>query len=174
MLYLLDTSVLIDAKNKYYPLERIPQFWNWLVHQSLAGRVKLPPQVIGEILGPVDTDEEPVDPLAEWVKSNRTVLELTEEVSSDSLTRTYESGYDTTPEDLTTVDPLSEPADPFLIAFALTRPDKRRVVTMENMQFVGTTLPKPMNRRIPLVCELLGVRCINTFTLIRELDFRIP
>lgn len=174
MLYLLDTSVLIDAKNKYYPLERIPQFWNWLVHQSLAGHVKLPPQVIGEILGPDYTDEEPADALAEWVNANRTVLELTEEMPTDLLTHTYEQGYDTIPEDLTSVDPLSEPADPFLIAFALANPDNRRVVTMENFQSVGTTLPKPSNRRIPLVCDLLGVRCINTFALIRELDFRIP
>ena len=174
MLYLLDTSVLIDAKNKYYPLERIPQFWNWLVYQSLAGHIKLPPQVIGEVLGPDRAAEEPVDTLAEWVQTNRAVLELIEELPSDILSRTYEQGYDTAPEELTAVDPLSEPADPFLIAFALASPDDRRVVTMENLQYVGTTLPKPGNRRIPLVCELLGVRCINTFALIRELDFRIP
>lgn len=173
MLYLLDSSVLIDAKNKYYPLERVPQFWSWLVHQSLAGHVKLPPQVIEEVLGPENADEEPVDTLAEWVKTNRTGLELTEELPTEVLTRTYELGYETAPEDLTAVDPLSEPADPFLIAFALASPEKRRVVTMENIQFVGTTLPKPGNRKIPLVCELLGVRCINTFALIRELDFKI-
>lgn len=174
MLYLLDTSVLIDAKNKYYPLDRIPQFWNWLIHQSLAGNIKLPPQVIGEILGHGSTDEEPVDALAEWVISNRTTLEWTNELSLELLTRTYSQGYEIDPEDLTTVDPLSEPADPFLIAYALERPESRRVVTMENLQSVGTTLPKPANRRIPLVCGLLGVECIDTFALIRELNFRIP
>ncbi|MCY3978524.1 MAG: DUF4411 family protein [Chloroflexi bacterium] len=174
MLYLLDASVLIDAKNKYYPLDRIPQFWNWLVHQSLAGNIKLPPQVIGEILGPDTTDEEPVDALAEWVISNRTTLEWNDELSLELLTRTYSQGYDSIPEEFTTVDPLSEPADPFLIAYALECPESRRVVTMESLQSVGTTLPKPANRRIPLVCGLLGVECINTFTLIRELDFRIP
>jgi len=165
---------LIDAKNRYYPLERIPQFWNWLVHQSVAGNIKLPPQVISEILGSETTDEEPVDILAEWVMFNRTTLEWSDELSLDLLTRTYNQGYDSAPERLTTVDPLTEPADPFLIAYALENPDIRRVVTMENVQSVGTTLPKPSNRRIPLVCRLLGVTCINTFDLIRELDFRIP
>ena len=174
MLYLLDTSVLIDAKNKYYPLDRIPQFWNWIVHQSSAGNIKLPPQVIGEILGPDNSDEEPADDLADWVISNRTTLEWTDELSLELLTRTYSQGYEIVPEDLTTVDPLSEPADPFLIAYALENPERRRVVTMENLQSVGSTLPKPANRRIPLVCGLLGVECINTFKLIRELDFRIP
>ncbi|MCY4062695.1 MAG: DUF4411 family protein [Chloroflexi bacterium] len=174
MLYLLDTSVLIDAKNKYYPLDRIQQFWNWLVHQARAGNVKLPPQVIGEILGPDSSDEEPLDVLAEWVIYNRTTLEWTDELSLELLTRTYSQGYESVPEDLTTVDPLSEPADPFLIAYALESPENRRVVTMENLQSVGMTLPKPANRRIPLVCGLLGVQCINTFALIRELDFRIP
>ncbi len=174
MLYFLDTSVLIDAKNRYYPLERIPQFWNWLVRQSLAGSIKLPPQVISEILGSEGADEEPVDILAEWVLFNRTTLEWNDELSVDLLTRTYNQGYDSAPEHLTTVDPLTEPADPFLIAYALENPDSRRVVTMENVQSVGTTLPKPANRKIPLVCRLLGVKCINTFDLIRELDFRIP
>ena len=165
---------MIDAKNKYYPMDRIPQFWNWLVHQSLSGHVKLPPQVIEEVVGPDSGDEMPADALAEWVQLNRAALELTDELPYEVLTRTYNQGYDTAPEDLTTVDPLSDPADPFLIAYALDSPKRRRVVTMESIQAVGKTLPKPKNRRIPLVCELLGVSCIDTFGLIRELDFRIP
>ena len=174
MLYLLDTSVLIDAKNKYYPLERIPQFWSWLIHQSRAGNVKLPPQVIGEILGQDSPDEVPLDDLAKWVEDNITVLELSEEDISDVLSRTYERGYGTSLNEITAVDPLSEAADPFLIAYALVNPEGRRVVTMERAQPIGNNLPKPGNRGIPLVCDLLGVRCIDTFNLIRELDFRIP
>lgn len=37
MLYLLDSSVLIDANRDYYPLERVPQFWGWLPEPSNAG-----------------------------------------------------------------------------------------------------------------------------------------
>lgn len=31
MLYLLDANVIIDANRDYYPLERVPEFWAWLV-----------------------------------------------------------------------------------------------------------------------------------------------
>ncbi len=174
MLYLLDTSVLIDAKNKYYPIDRIPHFWGWLLLHSQAGNLKLPPQVIEEVLGRETPDDMPADDLAEWVALNRTALELPEELGRENLIRTYDLGYGTPLSNVPISGLISEPADPFLVAYALDSPRSRRVVTMENVQFAGTTLPKPANRRIPLVCRLLGVTCINTFDLIRELDFRIP
>ena len=34
MLFLLDASVLITANNTYYPIERVPEFWEWLAHQA--------------------------------------------------------------------------------------------------------------------------------------------
>jgi Domain of unknown function (DUF4411) len=37
MLYLLDSSVLIDANRDDYPLKRVPQFWDWLPEPSNAG-----------------------------------------------------------------------------------------------------------------------------------------
>lgn len=174
LLYLVDTSVLIDAKNHYYPIDRIPHFWNRLLLQARVGNIKLPAQVIGEILGPDIPDEMPADELADWVESNMTDLMLSEELDDDALSRTIERGYSTSLARITASDPLSEAADPFLIAYALASPEGRQVVTMERIQSKGNSLPKPANRRIPLVCDLLGVKCINTFELIRELDFRIP
>ena len=37
MRYLLDANVLIDADRDYYPLGRVPEFWDWLLHQSEHG-----------------------------------------------------------------------------------------------------------------------------------------
>ncbi|MDE0019943.1 MAG: DUF4411 family protein [Candidatus Poribacteria bacterium] len=31
MQYLLDANVLIDAKRDYYPMTRVPDFWEWLL-----------------------------------------------------------------------------------------------------------------------------------------------
>ncbi len=174
MLFLLDTSVLIDAKNKYYPIDRIPQFWRWLLFHSQAGNLKLPPQVIEEVLGRDTPDDIPLDDLAEWVALNRTTLELPEELGHDNLIRTYDQGYGTPINDVRLSGLFSEPADPFLIAYALASPDSRSVVTMESVQTKGNTLPKPENRKITLVCDLLGIQHLNTFRLIRELNFRIP
>ncbi len=39
MLYLLDANTLIDAKRDYYPIERIPEFWDWLIHQGEQDKV---------------------------------------------------------------------------------------------------------------------------------------
>lgn len=33
MLYLLDANVLITANRTYYPLERVPEYWAWLVNR---------------------------------------------------------------------------------------------------------------------------------------------
>ena len=41
MLYLLDANVLIDANRDYYPLDRVPEFWDWLVHVGKSGSVKM-------------------------------------------------------------------------------------------------------------------------------------
>ncbi len=43
--YLLDANVLIRAHAGYYPLDRIPQFWDWLLEQAEVGVVKMPMQI---------------------------------------------------------------------------------------------------------------------------------
>ena len=42
MLYLLDTNVLIDAHHKFYPIDRIPEFWTWLLIYAQQQQVKIP------------------------------------------------------------------------------------------------------------------------------------
>ena len=42
MLDLLDANVLIDANRDYYPLGRVPEFWDWLIDLSTSQQVKIP------------------------------------------------------------------------------------------------------------------------------------
>ncbi len=58
--------------------------------------------------------------------------------------------------------------DPFLIAYAFVNPIERVVVTTEHSK------PSRLraNRHLPDVSHDFGVRCLNTFELIRELDFK--
>ena len=58
--------------------------------------------------------------------------------------------------------------DPFLIAYALAAPNDYCVVTTE----VSKPRKQRQNRRIPDVCNTLGLRCIDTFSMLRELQFR--
>ena len=159
MLYLIDANVLIDAAEYYYPLDRVPQFWEWLEDVGGNGSLKVPTEVYEEITG----DSSLVD----WLNVNKSIMVLDESPEPEFTTMVLERGY---AQDLTEVA-IEEIgwADPFLIAYALADPSNRCVVTME--------APKPnrkgANRHIPDVCADFNIRCINTFRLIQELDFRI-
>ena len=48
-LYLLDANVLIRAHEDYYPIDRIPQFWTWLLSMASNGTVKMSVQIYDEI-----------------------------------------------------------------------------------------------------------------------------
>ena len=160
MLYLVDTNVLINAARDYYPLDRVPQFWEWLWDMGRNGALKIPLEVYEEVTAGDDA-------LVVWIKSNKSTMVLDEFPSPEFATRVLEQGY---ARDLTDVA-IEEIgwADPFLVAYALADPSNRCVVTME----ASKPSLRGANRRIPDVCADFEVRCINTFQLIRDLDFRI-
>lgn len=169
MLFLLDTDVLIAAKNLYYPFDRVPQFWVWILQHASYDHLKIPTKVIDEILRGNKEDE-----LFRWVKSNRVALELDEEVDAQDWSETLTNGYGYASVGAAQQDLVEQRADPFLIAHALFDTSVRRVVTLEKVPTAPSNLPNPINRKIPTVCDLLGVEHLDTFKLIRELDFRIP
>jgi hypothetical protein len=57
--------------------------------------------------------------------------------------------------------------DPFLIAYALSNPPDRCVVTTE----VSRPSAQRQNRKIPDVCRAVNVQCCGPFTLNRNLGF---
>lgn len=61
MRFLLDANVLIDAARDYYPLEMVPEFWEWLAHNGSVGKIKMPLEVYEEVC--VGNDR-----LAEWLR----------------------------------------------------------------------------------------------------------
>lgn len=74
-MYLVDANVLMRADGDFYPLDRIPQFWEWLVEQGSSGNVKMPAEIHYEIA--IGNDD-----LADWVKetSVKEALLLDEEI----------------------------------------------------------------------------------------------
>jgi hypothetical protein len=169
VLFLLDTDVLIAAKNLYYPLDRIPQFWRWILHHAACDHIKIPTKVIEEVVRGSTEDE-----LSKWVRSNRVTLELDEEVDARDWSETLTAGYGYTSAETAQQDLVDQRADPFLIAHALSDTSGRRIVTLEKVTTAPINLPNPVNRKIPTVCDLLNIAHLDTFALIRELDFRIP
>ena len=156
LLYLLDANVLIDANRDYYPLTRVPEFWEWLLHQAALERIAVPLEISEELT-------EGSDVLSAWIRDHRQALVLQESVREELVAEVTSLGYADNLDD-EEIEKLGR--DPFLIAYALADRAGRCVVTTEASR---PTLSA--NRHIPDVCLSLGVRCRNTFQLLRELNF---
>ena len=163
MLYLLDANVLIDASRDYYPITRVPEFWDWLLEMGRLGRIKVPQEIYEEVIFPRPSKDNE-DPLVEWLKENSETLVLDEEAVVELVGRVTEKGY---ANDLTDVEIEKIGRDPFLVAYALVDRQNRSVVTTEH----SSPKKQRANRKLPDVCLDFNVGCINTFALIQELDF---
>ena len=159
MLYLLDANVFITAKNTYYPIDRVPEFWEWLIYQGEQGNVKIVQEVYDEIHGGNDD-------LSLWAKEDEVVnaLILDEAVDVDLVRVVTEKGY---AADLTDDEVEKVGRDPFLIAYAMVNIENRTVVTTE----VSSAKKQRANKRVPDVCNNFGVKCGDTFKLTNELVF---
>lgn len=159
MLYLLDANVMIDANRDYYAVSRVPEFWEWLLHNGRAGSVKIAIEVYEEIK--IGRDD-----VATWVSESevKEALLLNEEADPSIVARVINTGY---APNLTDDEIEKVGRDPFLIAYALRAPLDRTVVTTESSK------PRQQrgNRHVPDVCADLGVPCCNTFEFVRALDF---
>ena len=159
MVHLVDANVLITAKNTYYQMDRVPEFWEWLVHQGQQGNVKIPQEIIEEL-------RDGNDDLAEWIRQDHVTaaLKLVEDVDIQLVRRVMDEGYapDLVDDELERVG-----RDPFLVAHALAYPDDRTVVTTENSK------PRRVrgNRHLPDVCADFDIDCCNTFEMTERLDF---
>ena len=162
MIYLLDADVLINAERDYYPRKRVPEFWEWLLHHAESGTVKTLKR-ISSGLKQTPSPGRPEDPLSEWIRAHEASLTIGPP-SQVAVLRVWTDGYQ---QGSSALHLPSVDDDAFLIAAALTAPGERTVVTMEKR-----SNKTGLNRRIPQVCDIVGVNCIDTFRFIRELDFR--
>lgn len=165
MLYLLDANTLIDAKRDYYPIGRVPEFWEWLVYHGNQGNIKIPIEIYEEFSDTSDKDENK-DELATWAEQPevKEALLFAEEAGQDLVARLTYGGYlpNPTDDELVTIG-----RDPFLLSYALKDLENRCVVTTE----ASKPSRQGANRRIPDVCRTFNIKCINSFQLIKDLDF---
>ncbi len=145
----------------YYPIPRIPEFWDWLTHVAIKGKVKVPVEIHNEIVNGTSKDQ-----LKVWAseRERKKSLLLNEDVSPDLLELTL----NTYAPDLNTDEIMAIGMDCFLIAYALADKDNRTVVTSE----VSKRTQPRSKKRVPDICEDLGIDVINPFELYEILDFR--
>lgn len=157
MLYLLDASTLINAHRNWYALNRVPEFWRWLLHHAEAGTLKMPSEIFAEV-------ENGTDELAAWMKDpeHKKALRFTEEADLAKVQAVLAKyGGDPSEADLIKIG-----QDPFLIAAALGQTD-RCVVTAE----VSKSSKQGANRKVPNVCDDCGVLWLSPIDFINKLDF---
>ena len=156
MIYWLDTNVFIQAKNKTYKFDLFPQVWAFLAEQFELGNTKCPKLVYDELT--VGTDE-----LANWCKSRKSTGMRT---NSD---KNVQDAYNKVATHVVTNYPPQHAnvflrgADGWVIAHAMAT--KGTVVTLE--EHVAQTV----RVKIPTVCRDLGVRCIDTYQMLTELNY---
>jgi hypothetical protein len=160
VLYLLDANILITAANTYYGLDRVPEFWEWLVHQGDSGNLKVPVEMYEEVL------EGHEDDLLEWAKNDnvRAALEFAESSNPEVVQQVVKVGY---ADDLTDVEVEKIGRDPFLISYGFVDP---------NRCIATTEISKPSrtrhNRQIPDVCAALSVSWCGPWDLNKSLGFK--
>lgn len=153
-MYLIDTNVLIEAKNRYYAFDIAPGFWAWLDYaydHSLAGSITA---VRDELL---TGDDE----LTEWAEAHPAFFRDIDQATTrhfPGLTAWATSGIFTSSAQ---ADFADNRADYLLVAYALEHSDT--VVTHE-----AANLQKRNRVLIPVACQAMGVKSVNTFEMLRE------
>jgi hypothetical protein len=151
--------VIIRAHEDYYPVDRIPQFWIWLLKQAESGVIKMPRVIFDEVT-------PPPGPLADWLKRPEVKEALVLDEPTSGVTQVIDQGYS---PDLNDVEILRVGKDPFLVAAALAGSD--RVVVTREVSKPSMTRAK---RQVPDVCAMFGITAITDFKLYSILKFSIP
>ena len=159
MRYLLDANVLIDANRDYYPIDRVPEFWDWLKFKGENDEIKIPIEIYEEVKNGNDN-------LADWMKEPavQASLLLDEDADAFTVAEVVDRGY---ANDLTDDEVIKIGRDPFLVSYACDNNGDNCIVTTE----VSKPSKQRANRKLPDVCRVFGVRTSNTFQFIKELDF---
>ncbi len=158
--YLVDSDVLITAKNLYYAFDLCPGFWKSLLHYHGEGRIFSVDRVRNELLaGRSDED------LFQWVK-NDVPEKFFLPVDTDELARVYTEIMMWVQRHPNYFDhakaKFATGADGWLVACAQVR--GATVVTNEQ--------PAPASRKdvkLPDVCDEFQVPRQNTFVMLRVL-----
>lgn len=154
--YCLDANVLIQGWQKYYSPKLCASYWDVLNHLGKSNRVFIPKAVFEEI-------QRTEDDLTEWLSTcSIPVAGITGGVAK-CLTDIY--GKHETHKFLVDNKKGRSLADPWVIAHAIH--ENATVITKEEKITASATKIK-----IPNVCENMGVRWINDFQFVEEMNIR--
>jgi hypothetical protein len=152
-MYLLDSDVFIDAKNRHYGFDIVPAFWDWLSQAHHDGRVFTVERCAQEVLAGGDE-------LSNWMRAQAAGFAIKPTADDQTALQTVSrwvtsAGY----RQGASAEFLSA-GDYFLVAQALSR--GYTVVTQEE--------PAPLSQKkikIPDACNAVGVQWMSPFRMLR-------
>jgi hypothetical protein len=154
-MYLLDSSILMDAKNRYYAFDLVPPFWRWLEEAHQAAKVFTVQQVADEIYAGHDD-------LSTWLRAQPSSFRIAVEASDQPALKRVAQWANSGRFKPGAVNTFLAAADYFLVVQALTR--GYTVVTGETIAD-----PKATARiKIPDACLAVGVPCISLFQMLKD------
>ncbi|MGW5006617.1 DUF4411 family protein [Streptomyces parvulus] len=163
-MFLVDSNVLIEAKNRYYAFDIAPGFWTWLDYAHDANLACSIAPVRDELF---ERDDE----LTRWARSHSDFFQPIDEAATSHFTPLTSWAQSKTYTAAALTEFLTNAADFFLVAYAAAH--SHTLVTHEQ--------PRPDSRRrvlIPDACQAMGVTYANTFSMLRStnarLDFQLP
>lgn len=154
MAYLLDTGIFIEAKRRFYGMDFVPGYWDWLMREAKAGTIRSIERVADEI--DVQKDE-----LSEWaaklpkdffLRPDQSFSSAFQRVSQWAIASGFrEAAY----------SEFLDVADSYLVAQALA--GMHTVVTLEKP---ATSVSKK-KIKVPDACAGIGVKCITPYAMMR-------
>jgi len=162
-MHLLDANVLIRADADFYPLDRLPQFWDWLIEKGRDGSVKIPHEIHDEVAAGSGA-------LADWVADGdvKSALLLNETPDPSLVQQALAKGYQSGHPNFDDGELQKIGRDAFLVAYGLADA-KRVIVTRE----VSKPTKRLGARKLPDACDDCGVRWTTDYEMYRLLDFNL-
>lgn len=148
-MYCIDANSLIEPWNALYPVDAFPSFWNKLDSLITAGNLIAPAEVVKEL----EDYAGGKDPLTMWVKKRPRMIQQPDAMVQTAVRAIVNS------HNIVNVQKQKSNGDPWVIAHAQCY--KLTVVTQEK------SAPLAKYKKIPDVCAVLKVPCINILQLIR-------
>ncbi|MBN1460128.1 MAG: DUF4411 family protein [Armatimonadetes bacterium] len=153
-MYLVDANVFIDAKNRYYPFDVVPGFWDWLLVAHGEGKLCTVEAVHNELVGAGDE-------LSTWITSGPRSFTLpTSDIPRQSLQVVSLWALQSPQYTQAAITDFLSVADYFLVAQA--HAINATVVTNER---AGTGSKNRI--KIPDACDAVAVSWMSPFEMLR-------
>lgn len=155
-MYLIDSDVMITAKNFHYGFDLAPGFWQWMSQAHLDGKVFTVQAVVDEVIGAGDE-------LSQWVAAQPASFKLKPQPSDATALQTVSNwavGAVGAPYRQGADQVFLAAADYFLVAQALSL--GYTVVTGEQPAPLGISRIK-----IPDACAAVGVPWMSLFQMLK-------